>query len=142
MYIILTPKCSSVHISFLGKSNTNTWIFNLVGKINVFLKARIVAMIYYMVVKWAPPKNLMKFILNPSPSKLKGQIMTFWEICPLIEVFDLCTQSLPNLSGGVMHNYDLVWWEKTSHKLKNASWKCMQNRKVTRGFYLYLTHIE
>ena len=78
MYIILTPKCSlSVHISFLGKSNTNTWIFNLVGKINVFLKARIVAMIYYMVVKWAPPKNLMKFILNPSPSKLKGQSWHF-----------------------------------------------------------------
>lgn len=64
-----------------------------------------------MIIKSAPPKNLgflMILISNPSPSKWKGQIMTFFKIYLLTEVFDLQTQSLPNLFGGVMHSYDLV----------------------------------
>jgi hypothetical protein len=34
--------------------------------------------------------------------------MTFFEIYPLIEVFDMYTKSLLNLSNEVMHNRDIV----------------------------------
>ena len=64
---------------------------------------------------------MMKFISSLSPSKLKGQIKTFLDVYPLIEVFDLHTQSLPNIFSGVMHNLDLVWWEKNLIQFGHAS---------------------
>ena len=61
--------------------------------------------------------------------------MTFFEIYPLIEVFDPCTQSFPNLSGGVVQDCDLVWWEKIRPELKMlVEIKWLQSRKVTRGY--------
>ena len=67
---------------------------------------------------------LMKYISSLSPLKLKGQIMTFLKIYPLTEVFKLYTQSLPNVSGVVMHIRGCVLWEKggcTLRWLKNGT---------------------
>ena len=47
--------------------------------------------------------------------------MTFVEIYPLVEVFNLNTQSLPNLSGGVMHKHDIVQWEENLTQFGHAS---------------------
>ena len=67
----------------------------------------------------------MNFTSNPSPSKLKGQIMIVLEVYTLTEVFNLYTQSLSNLSSGVMHNHDLVQWEKNQTQFGHASWNDM-----------------
>jgi hypothetical protein len=78
---------------------------------------------------------LMKFISSPSPSKLKGQIEIFLQFYPLTKVFDLYPQSLPDLSGGVMHICDLVMKEKTSPNLDmQAEIYGLQTRKVTCGY--------
>ena len=63
--------------------------------------------------------------------------MIVLEIYTLIEVFDLYTQSLPNLSSGVMHNHDIVLWEKkkTSPNLDMlAEIYDLQTRQVTCGY--------
>ena len=61
--------------------------------------------------------------------------MTFLEIYPLIEVFNLYTQSLSNMSSGVMYNCTLARLEKIS---PNSDMLVeiygLQTRKVTRGY--------
>ena len=64
--------------------------------------------------------------------------MTIWEIYPLVEVFDLYTQSLPNLYVGVMHNCDIVRWEKKNSPYMDMRVEMygLQTEKATCG-YIY-----
>ena len=91
----------------------------------MFLWALNFAIIYYMVVKGNPPKKIGFFdeTYIKTTSKLKGQMVTFFEIYPLSEVFDLHTQSSPNLYGWEMHNCDLVPQEKKSHPIRTSQLK-------------------
>ena len=38
----------------------------------------------------------------------------------MIEVFNMYTQSLPNMHDGVMHNHDIVKWEKNISQFGRA----------------------